>query len=175
MVPDPNAVIVVTTERLVLRHLVIGDAPFIFELVNTPGWLKFIGDRGVRNLHDAKQYLLNGPLESYKKNGFGLWLVSRKEDHQPIGMCGILRRPSLEYPDIGFALLPQYTGKGYAREAIKVTIALAGEKFGLSFLNAIATPDNDRSTLALLRSGFVFQKRFVNEKNEDLSLFVRRI
>jgi RimJ/RimL family protein N-acetyltransferase len=100
------------TERLELVHLTLEDAPFILELVNDPAWLRFIGDRGVRTLAQAEAYLQDGPLASYATHGFGLYLVRRKSDGAPLGMCGLLKRPSLPQPDIGFAYLPQFTGQG---------------------------------------------------------------
>ena len=104
--------IVVETDRLALRQLQVADAEFVLTLVNTPGWLRFIGDRGVRDIDTAIGYLKNGPFDSYKKLGYGLWMVMRKADHQPLGMCGLLKREMLEYPDIGFAFLPEFTRQG---------------------------------------------------------------
>src|SRR5688572_21540231 len=111
------------TQRLGLREFTRDDAVFIVELLNTPGWLQFIGDRNVKTKEQAIIYLENGPLKSYKENGFGSWMVELKEDKTPIGMCGILRRESLENPDIGFAFLPEYTGKGYAFEIASATLS----------------------------------------------------
>ena len=105
---------VLETERLRLRRLTVDDAAFILELVNDPSWLRFIGDRGVRNLDDARSYILKGPVASYEKHGFGLWLVELKAEATPIGICGLLQRDTLPDVDIGFALLPQFCGQGYA-------------------------------------------------------------
>ncbi|MGB3076612.1 MAG: GNAT family N-acetyltransferase, partial [Chitinophagales bacterium] len=92
---------VIVTERLILCHLALDDAPFIFELLNTPEWLQFIGDRGIKTLDDAKLYITNGPMKSYDQNGFGLFLVKLIADDTPIGICGLIKRPSLEDVDIG--------------------------------------------------------------------------
>ncbi len=95
--------IVLETERLTLRWLDIKDAPFILELVNDPAWIQFIGNKGVRTPEDATNYIVNGPIDMYNKLGFGLYLVERKEDLTPLGMCGLIKRDSLEDVDIGFA------------------------------------------------------------------------
>ena len=94
--------IVLETERLVLRWLDIKDAPFILELVNDPAWIQFIGNKGLK-LRRCKKLYLNGPVDMYNKIGFGLYLVERKEDLTPLGMCGLIKRDSLEDVDIGFA------------------------------------------------------------------------
>ena len=108
---------VLKTERLVLRHLNAEDAPFILRLLNEPSWLQFIGDRGVRTLADAQRYIETGPIEMYGRLGFGLYHVRLAQSGEPIGMCGILKRESLKDVDLGFAFLPEFWGKGYAREA----------------------------------------------------------
>src|SRR5829696_7602777 len=105
---------VLETERLFLRHFRVDDAQFILTLLNEPSFLRYIGDKKVHELEDARQYILNGPVASYNRNGFGLYLIELKESHTPIGMCGLLRRDELADPDIGFALLPRFWHKGFA-------------------------------------------------------------
>src|SRR6185503_20091394 len=104
---------VLETERLILRWLSVEDAAFILELVNDPGWLRFIGDRGVRTLEDARNYILNGPVAMYQRVGFGLYLVELKQSATPIGICGLIERAGLEDIDIGYAFLPAFRGQGY--------------------------------------------------------------
>ncbi len=103
--------IVLETERLVLRWFDIKDAPFILKLVNNPAWIQYIGDKRIKNLEDAKKYILNGPIDMYNKMGFGLYLVERKEDFTSLGMCGLIKRDSLEDVDIGFAFLEEFRSK----------------------------------------------------------------
>ena len=98
--------------RVTLRHLTLDDAPFIVTLLNDPGWLRFIGDRGVRDEASARDYLQNGPIASYAENGFGLYCVIGNQTNQPMGMCGIIRRAGLDHPDLGYGFLPQYAGRG---------------------------------------------------------------
>src|SRR5215510_2104199 len=119
------------TERLLLRRLNTDDAPFILTLLNEPSFLRYIGDKKVRNLNDARQYILNGPVASYEKHGFGLNLVELRESHAPIGMCGLLKREELPDPDIGFAFLPDFWNKGLAFEAANAVLHEAREGFSL--------------------------------------------
>ena len=110
--------IVFETERLNIRPFTLQDAAFIIELVNSEGWLKYIGDRNIKNTTDAEAYLANGPIKSYAQHNFGLWMVERKNNQTPIVMCGLIKRDTLPNPDIGFAFLPAFEKQGYAFEAI---------------------------------------------------------
>ncbi|PAP78582.1 GNAT family N-acetyltransferase [Rubrivirga marina] len=141
------------TERLALRRLVIEDAPFILDLVNEPGWLEHIGDRGVRTLADAEGYLRDGPLASYAANGFGLYHVALRATGDPVGMCGVLRRDGLDAPDLGYALLAVHAGRGYATEAARATLAHARRDLGLARVLAITSPANVASQRVLEKVG----------------------
>jgi [ribosomal protein S5]-alanine N-acetyltransferase len=150
-------VIVLETDRLVLRHLTLNDAPFIMELLNDPSFLRFIGDRGVRSQQDARQYILNGPIASYKKHGFGLWLAFLKETGDPIGICGLLKRDALPQPDVGFAFLPAFWRQGYAFESASAVLSYGRDKLGLKRILAITSPDNKASIGALEKMGMKFE------------------
>lgn len=150
--------IVLETERLILRRLAVDDAPFTRRLVNEPSWLEFIGDRGVRSEADAREYLRAGALASYERHGFGLWAVEIRGADTPIGICGLVKRDFLEDVDLGFALLPEFWGKGYAREAAAAVVDLARSDFGLRRLVAITAPGNRRSIALLESIGFTFEK-----------------
>ncbi|MEP7262980.1 MAG: GNAT family N-acetyltransferase [Bacteroidota bacterium] len=162
--------IILETERLALREFTLDDASFIIALLNTPGWLKYIGDRNVKSVEDAKKYLQNGPMKSYEENGFGLMMVLLKEGMIPAGMCGIIKRASLEHPDIGFAFLPQFTGKGYATEIATATMDYAKNKLQLPVIFGITLPENIRSIQLLEKSGLQFEKNIIMDK-EELMLF----
>jgi ribosomal-protein-alanine N-acetyltransferase len=151
-------VIVLETERLVLRHLTLNDAPFILELLNDPSFLRYIGDRGVRNVQDARQYLIKGPIASYQKSGFGLYLVFLLESGDPIGICGLLKRDTLDDVDVGFAFLPPHWGKGYARESASAVLAHARATLGLKRIVAITSPDNAASIKVLEKLGLKFER-----------------
>jgi RimJ/RimL family protein N-acetyltransferase len=157
---------------LILQELNFGDTAFIVELLNSPGWLKFIGDRNVRNEEQAKGYLEKGPIASYAENGFGLYLVETKITRAKIGMCGILKRQHLENPDIGFALLPEFMGKGYAHEMATATLNYASHKLKLSKISAIVQPDNEKSVRLLENIGLKFIKTFrFSDESEELLLY----
>ncbi len=108
---------VIETGRLLLRFFRVDDADFIVCLLNEPSFIEFIGDKGVRSIEEANNYLLNGPLDSYERFGYGLNMVELKETGEPIGMCGLVRRENLEHADIGYAFLEQDRSQGYARES----------------------------------------------------------
>jgi RimJ/RimL family protein N-acetyltransferase len=161
---------VLETERLVLRHLTPEDAAFILELVNEPGWKKYIGDRGIDTLDDARKYIETVPLASYAKHGFGLWAVELKDDRSVVGMCGLIKRDTLDDVDIGFALLSRFEGKGYAREAANATLAYARDQLGLRRVVAITTQHNHRSGVVLERAGMSYEGP-ISQGGEVLRLY----
>ncbi len=163
---------VLETERLLLRQFSADDAAFILELVNEPSFIQNIGDRGVRTLADANSYILNGPVTSYAKNGFGLYLVALKETGESIGMCGLIRRPGLDDVDIGYAFLPRFWSKGYAVEAARAVKDYAKDPIGLKRLVAITDPANEGSIRVLEKLGFRFEKIIrLSADDIDLKLF----
>lgn len=149
---------VIETERLILRRLSIDDAAFMLALLNDPSWLRFIGDKGVRTLDDAREYILNGPVDMYARLGFGLYLTELKDGAVPIGICGVLKRDSLPDVDLGFALLPRYWTNGYAYEAAAATMAYARNVLHLGRIVAITSPDNSSSSRLLEKLGFTFER-----------------
>ena len=161
---------VLETERLVLRHFTPDDADVILELVNEPGWKKYIGDRGVNALDDARKYIETVPLASYAKHAFGLWAVELKHDRSLIGMCGLIKRDTLDDVDLGFALLARFEGRGYAREAANATLAYARDHIGLTRVVAITTEDNDRSGILLKRVGMSYEGP-ISQAGETLRLY----
>jgi ribosomal-protein-alanine N-acetyltransferase len=162
------AVKVLETERLILRRLTKDDAPFIFELVNDPDWLRFIGDRGVRTLDHARDYIVKGPVAMYARLGFGLYLVELKHENVPMGMCGLLKREELEDVDLGFAFMPQYRGQGYAYEAAAAAMVYGRKVLGLKRVVAIVSADNEGSARLLEKLGFRFERmiRFPGDADE---------
>jgi RimJ/RimL family protein N-acetyltransferase len=161
------------TARLRLRQLALDDAGFILELVTDPLWLRFIGDRGVHDVESARRYLESGPLEMYRSQGFGLWLVERRADAAPIGICGVLKRDSLDGPDLGFAFLPAYRGRGYAREAAAATLQHARQQLGIQRVLAITSPENLASANVLRSVGMRFEQSIRLEgEDRDTWLFV---
>lgn len=160
----------IQTERLTIRHVTLDDYAFIFNLLNDPSWIKYIGDKGIKTDEDAKKYIQNGPVQMYSDFGFGLYVVSLKESGIPLGMCGLIKRPSLEDIDLGFAFLPEYTGKGYGFESASAVIQYEKERFSLNKIVAITTLDNTNSQNLLMKLGFSFES-IIKESDEDLKLF----
>ena len=168
------AVEVARTARLRLRELTHADAAFIRELVNDPAWLRFIGDRKVRSDDDARGYIDKIRDGHYAKYGFGLWAVEALETGEPVGMCGLIRRDTLDHPDLGFAFLERHRGLGYAREAAEAVVALARERFGFTQLLAITNTDNVASQKVLERVGFHFDRKLDwAETGEVLCLYAQ--
>lgn len=149
---------VIETDRLSLRHLSTADVQFVLQLLNEPSFIRYIGDKQVRTLDDARKYLLEGPVKSYATYGFGLNLVELKPDRTPIGMCGLLQRDTLPGPDIGFAFLPDYWNQGYAFEAAMAVMKHARENLGVDRVLAITSPDNDASAKLLTKIGLRFDR-----------------
>jgi RimJ/RimL family protein N-acetyltransferase len=163
---------VLETKRLIIRRLSPEDAEFICQLLNEPSWLRFIGDKGVRTVEDARAYILNGPVEMYSRLGFGLYLVELKEEGFSIGMCGLIKRDSLEDVDIGFAFLPEYWGRGYAYEAAAAVMSYGRRVIGLNRIVAITSVDNDSSAKLLQKLGFSFEKMIkLSNESQEIKLF----
>lgn len=152
-----SAANVAETPRLTLRQLTLDDAPFYLQLLNGRSWLAHIGDREVRTLQDAQAHIAAHILAPYATHGFGMYLVQRREDGAPLGLCGLVQREALPAPDIGFALLQEHEGLGYAREAAQAVLWHAFQVLQLPQLLAITAPTNLRSTKLLGALGFNFQ------------------
>lgn len=165
---------VLETDRLVLRRFTLDDAEFIFRLVNDPSWLRFIGDKNVRNLDDARRYLREGPLDMYQRYGFGMYRVEEREKGTPAGMCGLIKRDTLLDVDVGYAFLPEFRGKGYAYEAAAAVLTHGNRQFGLRRIVAITTPSNDASIRVLEKAGMKFERLLELTPGDPVSLFARQ-
>ena len=149
---------VLGTERLTLRELDTADAAFILELVNEPAWLRYIGDRGVRTLEAARDYLLTKLMASYARHGFGFWAVELRDGQTPVGICGLIKRDVLDDIDLGFAFLAAHRRKGYAFEAARATMTHARLTLDVHRLAAVVVPDNESSRRLLEKLGFTFER-----------------
>lgn len=162
---------VLQTARLRLRHMEAGDAAFMLGLLNDPAWHRYIGDRGVRTLDAARDYILAGPVAMVARYGFGFYVVEREEDACPIGVCGLAQRDFLDDVDIGYAFLPQYGGQGYALEAARGVMAHAAA-LGLRRVVATVRPDNAASIRLLEKLGLRFERSIVApDTTRELQLF----
>jgi RimJ/RimL family protein N-acetyltransferase len=155
----------------VLRELHEGDAPFILELLTSASFRRWIGERGVRDLETAQAYIAQGPGASYAQHGFGLWLLERRVDAVAIGLCGLLRRDTLDDVDIGYALLDRYSGQGYAFEAARACMTWARRR-GITRVVALVRPDNQRSINLLERLGLRFERMLPDDTaGQPLALY----
>jgi [ribosomal protein S5]-alanine N-acetyltransferase len=169
---------VIQTARVSLRELDLGDAEFILELLNEPSFIRNICDKGVRTLAEARDYILQGPMDSYARNGFGLYAaclrhaLDRTPAGTPIGICGLVKREGLNDPDVGFAFLSQYWSKGYAVESAAAVLAHAREALNLRRIVAITSPDNAQSIAVLEKIGLKFERTIrLVDHSPELKLF----
>jgi RimJ/RimL family protein N-acetyltransferase len=163
---------VIECERLSLRELGLHDAPFMLHLLNQPSFLRFIGDKGVRTLADARGYISEGPMDSYRRFGFGLYLASLRESGSAIGICGLVKRDTLADVDVGFAFLPQHWSKGYAAESAAAVLAYGRHTLGLRRIVAITAPDNYGSIAVLEKVGLRPERKIrLVEGGPELELF----
>ncbi|MBV1775485.1 GNAT family N-acetyltransferase [Burkholderiaceae bacterium DAT-1] len=156
--------------RLGFRELSRLDAGFILEHVNEPAFIQNIGDKNVHSLDDAWTYIQNGPGASYAANGFGLYRVALLEDDTPIGMCGLVKRDGLDTPDIGYAYLQRYWGKGYALEAGQAVLNYARQTLKIPRIVGITGPDNLGSQRVLEKLGLHYQATITLPGRDDLSM-----
>lgn len=163
------------SDRVRLRQLVDADAEFVVRLLNDPDFLRFIGDRGVRNATDARSYLADGPQKSYREHGFGLLLVERSGDGMPVGICGLVRRAGLDAPDLGFAFMPEFRGQGFAEAAARLALRHAFEGLRIDRIVAIASSENRASIRLLGKLGMEPRGTIrLAEDDTDLLLFELR-
>lgn len=160
------------TQRLLLREFTLSDAEFILSLLNDSAFLHFIGDKGVRNLEDARNYLTDGPIASYQRLGFGLYRVELKDTRTPIGMCGLLKREALDHVDLGFAFMPDYRRQGYGFESASAVLSHARNDLKLDQILAITDPDNEASIRLLEKLGFQLERMIkLSEGASEVKLF----
>jgi ribosomal-protein-alanine N-acetyltransferase len=164
---------VLDTERLSLRHLELDDAPFILQLLNDPGWIRYIGDRGVRTVEAAAAYLEARMLAQYARHGYGLWMVEPRGRAEPMGICGLVKRDDLPEPDLGFAFMPAYRGRGYAHESALAVRNHATHSLGIRRLLAITSPVNAASARLLEKLGFVSQGQmpWAGDEKDSVTLY----
>ena len=163
---------ILETKRTILREVVESDAAFMLDLLNQPSFIKYIGDRNVRTVEEARDFIENRYRQSYRDNGFGLWTVELKGDGTPIGICGFVKRDTLPDADIGFAFLPQFCGQGFALESAAGVMNYGREKLKFKRVLAITTQFNESSGKLLERLGFKFEKLTKQPHDpEELKLF----
>lgn len=163
----------IETPRLLLCKMTSDDAEFIFQLLNSPTWLQHIGDKGIKTIDDARNYI-SEKIKNYEQFGFGMLLVKLKSDEKPIGVCGVWKRETLDDADIGFAFLPEYNGNGYAFEAASASMNYAVNELKLKKILAITTEDNVKSIRLLKKIGMSFEKMIkMLDEEVELMLFAK--
>jgi RimJ/RimL family protein N-acetyltransferase len=165
-------VTILETERLLIREVDADiDAEFMLELLNSPKFIQFIGDRKVRSVEESRDFIQTRYRKSYEEHGYGLYAVDLKSENLPVGICGFVRRDSLPAPDLGFAFLPEHEGKGYGFESARALMKHGRDVLNFNELLAITSIDNEVSGKLLLKLGFVFQQINETPDGEKLKLF----
>lgn len=165
----PTTMTILETNRLQLQEATLNDGAFFLKLLNSPSWIANIGDRGIKTEEEAQGYIQKVLIDSYRKNGYGLYKIVLKSENQPIGLCGLVKREGLEHTDIGFALLPAYEQKGYAYEAASATMEYAKSALQLKKIVAITLATNLPSRRLLEKIGLQFEKH-IRLPNDDTEL-----
>ena len=162
------------TQRLFIRKASLQDAPFFLKLLNEESYIKNIRDSLVRSLEASEKFIQDFYLKSYETNGFGLYVLECKKAGTPLGVCGLVKRPELDFPDLGFALLSTEVGKGYIQESSQMILKYSRDDLKFSELGAITSKDNTRSANTLLKLGFIFQEevQFPNQ-GKILDLYMK--
>ena len=162
------------SERLILREIEQADGEFILELLNDPAWIRFVGDRNLRSVADAHEFIRTRFEPAYREHGIGLWLVLEKATGASIGICGLVNRAGMDDIDLGYALLPQHRGQGYAFEAASASLQYGYDRLGLSRIVAMTSPQNTSSCGLLERLGFQYERRVVLPgEQEELLLYAK--
>ncbi len=149
---------IIETERLALREVTTEDAEFILELMNDPGWIRNLGDKGFRTIEVVTEYIAERYTTSYEKFGFGFYRVALRDCDTPVGLCGLIKRDSLDDVDIGFGFMEKFWGKGYASESAAAMLDHARNTLGIERVVAITSPTNDASAKVLEKIGLKFEK-----------------
>lgn len=161
----------IITENLILRFYTLKDAEFLHKLMNSEAWLRNIGDRGIKTVENAEDYITINYFSAYEKYRYGPYLVSLKESGVPIGSVGLYKRETLEHPDIGFAFLPEFWNRGFALEAADAVMKFSITGLNIKTILGITLPDNLSSIKLLKKLGLLEIGDYTTNDGEDLLLF----
>lgn len=165
---------ILETKRTLVRHGTHNDAPFIMQLLNEPGWIRFVGDRNIHDLDAARKFIDDRLLSSYLKHGFGLYIVDEKASGCSIGLCGFVKRDTLDAPDIGYAITESHHGMGYAFEVSTALIDYGHDTLGFDRIFGYTLPENTVSLKLLAKLGLTYERdQDVNNSGEICKLFVK--
>lgn len=146
------------TQRLTLRYLTIDDAELMLAIWNDPAFVRYVGDRGVRTIESAQEAMRQGVLKLYEEHDYGPFRIAVRDTGEAIGICGLFHREGLDDPDIGYATLPEYCGRGYAYEAACAVIDDSAARLAIERLIAIISPQNSASIGLIGKLGFEFER-----------------
>ncbi|NYE61562.1 RimJ/RimL family protein N-acetyltransferase [Duganella sp. 1224] len=167
---------ILDTERLRLRTIHADDAAFYYALVNDPSWIEHIGDKGIRSVDGARAAIIEGPCAMQERLGHSLYVMERKQDGEPLGLCGLIKRDSLPEVDIGYAIRPAYFGQGYTYEAASAVVAYARDVLGLKRLMGITNPANTVSIKLLAKLGLTFiEHKMLPPDNRPTNIYQREL
>lgn len=166
--------LIAESARLILRTMTLSDAPFMLTLLNSDDFIRHIGDRGVRTVAQAENYLIEGPMDSYLEYGYGMYIVELKSTGEALGVAGLVKRPELADTDLGYALLPNFYHQGYATEAAQAVLKHSDE-LGINPLLAIVNPDNEASINLLKKLAFYFQQSISWQDEKQVLMFKREL
>ncbi len=168
---------IVETKRLIISKIALEDASFLLDLVNTPSYIKYIGDKKLRTQSDTEDYIKNTHFKSYESHNFGFYKVLYKaENNKPIGTCGFVKREQLEHVEIGFGFLPEYEGQGFGYESSKALLEIGKSVFNFKKITAITLPTNTRSIKLLEKLELAYEKKIKPfEDDEELLLFAKTL
>jgi len=164
------------TERLYLRRVTLDDADLLLAVWNDPAFMEHVGDRGVRTTEEAEEAMRAGALKLYAVYGYGPYAMVRRDDGVRMGICGLFKRDNLDYPDIGFGVLPEFCGKGYAGEAAFAVLAHARDDLRIKELTAIVSPGNAPSIGLIEKLGLMFVGMITMPgDDEEICLYSKRL
>lgn len=163
---------IITTDRLTLREVLLDDSPFILSLISEAAWRQFISDHSITTLEETERYIEERLISLYKKWNYGLWLVELKSNQQALGICGLVRRPTLPTMDLGFGFRQQFWGQGYAYEAAVACQHYAHTEYHAETLLAITNPENSRSQKLLKKIGFQYNEtKSLSDADDPVAIF----
>lgn len=164
--------LITETQRTTIHRVNKRDAEFFRDLLNSPGWIRYIGNRNVPDTAAAEEYIQSRMIRTYEEHGFGYYTV-RLRNGTRIGTCGFLKKPHLENPDFGFAFLPAHQGQGYARESASAILEYGIETFDFRTLDAETLPENQPSIRLLKALSFQELDPAANSTSENDTVMFR--
>lgn len=164
--------LVAETERLRVERVTEADALFYFQLMNSPNYIEYIGDRNIQSINDALAFIKEHVLQQYQLYGFGFYKLVLKSENKAIGICGFKKRDFLDNLDIGYAVLPAYEGKGYTWEALNEVYKYGKNELKLKNISGITSKKNKASQHILEKLGLKFQQEIIEpNSNESILLY----